>query len=36
LFLVIAEADTKEEIEEHWRWIEEQLMPILGRIVVFS
>jgi hypothetical protein len=36
LFSVIAEADTKEEIEEHWKWIEEHLMPTLGRIFVFS
>lgn len=28
---MIAEADTKEEIEEHWRWIDEQLLPALGR-----
>ena len=30
--LVIAEADTKEEIEEHWKWLEENLMPTLGMI----
>lgn len=29
---VIAEADTREEIEEHWKWLEEHLMPTLGRI----
>jgi hypothetical protein len=29
---VIAEADTKEEIEEHWKWLEENLMPTLGMI----
>ena len=36
LFLVIAEADTKEEIEEHWRWLEEHLMPTLGRISLLN
>ena len=29
---VIAEADTREEIEEHWKWLEEHLMPTLGGI----
>jgi hypothetical protein len=32
--LVIAEADTREEIEEHWKWIEEHLMPTLGTILL--
>jgi len=31
-FLVIAEADTREEIEEHWKWLEENLMPTLSGI----
>ena len=30
--LVIAEADTKEEIEEHWKWIDEHLLPALATI----
>ena len=28
---LIAEADKKEQIEEHWKWIEENLMPTLGK-----
>ncbi|CAF3905371.1 unnamed protein product, partial [Rotaria sp. Silwood2] len=32
VYHLIAEADTKEEIEEHWKWIEEHLMPTLGGI----
>ncbi|CAF1266589.1 unnamed protein product [Rotaria sordida] len=34
VYHLIAEADTKEEIEEHWKWIEEHLMPTLGGIDV--
>ncbi|CAF0972525.1 unnamed protein product [Adineta steineri] len=32
VYHLIAEADTKEEIEEHWSWIEENLLPTLGGI----
>ncbi|CAF5204059.1 unnamed protein product, partial [Rotaria magnacalcarata] len=32
VYHLIAEADTREEIEEHWKWIEEYLMPTLGGI----
>ncbi|UJR21588.1 hypothetical protein I4U23_024670 [Adineta vaga] len=32
VYHLIAEADTKEEIEEHWQWLEENLMPALGKI----
>lgn len=28
--LVIAEADKREKIEEHWKWIEENLIPTVG------
>ncbi|CAF1369075.1 unnamed protein product [Adineta steineri] len=31
---LIAEAGKKEEIEEHWKWIEENLMPKLSEIDV--
>ncbi len=29
--LVIAEAEKKEKIEEHWKWIEDNLIPTLGK-----
>ncbi|CAF0721766.1 unnamed protein product [Adineta ricciae] len=32
VYHLIAEADTKEEIEEHWQWLEEHMMPALGKI----
>ncbi|CAF1392144.1 unnamed protein product [Adineta ricciae] len=32
VYHLIAEADTKEEIEEHWQWLEEHIMPALGKI----
>ncbi|CAF4497386.1 unnamed protein product [Rotaria socialis] len=32
VYHLIAEADSREEIEEHWKWIEEHLMPTLGGI----
>ena len=31
---MIAEADTKDEIEEHWKWIDESLLPTLGNLEV--
>ncbi|CAF1094833.1 unnamed protein product [Didymodactylos carnosus] len=30
VYYLVAEADTKLEIEQHWKWIEENLMPTLG------
>ena len=30
--LVIAEANKKDEIEEHWKWIEQNFMSTLGKI----
>ncbi|UJR27471.1 hypothetical protein I4U23_008757 [Adineta vaga] len=32
LFYLIAESDRKDEIEEHWKWIEINLMPTIGDI----
>lgn len=32
IYLVIAEADKKEKIDEHWKWIEENLMPTIGNL----
>ncbi|CAF0783145.1 unnamed protein product [Didymodactylos carnosus] len=32
VYHLVAEADTKHEIEQHWKWIEENLMPTLGTI----
>ncbi len=29
--LVIALADKREKIDEHWKWIEENIMPTLGK-----
>ena len=29
--LVVAEADKREKIEEHWKWITENLLPTVGK-----
>lgn len=29
---MIAEADKKEKIDEHWKWIDENLMPTIGEL----
>lgn len=31
--LGIAESDSKTEIEEHWKWLEDNLITVLGKMV---
>ena len=34
--LGIAESDSKTEIEEHWKWLEDNLITVLGEVVYMT